>query len=209
MSLSGEEAGRLRPVLPFAADAAEVRALRGAVGAVLARWGATAAADEVELAVMELAANVVKHVGEGAAATLILEAGGDRLRIEMHDKGRSSSALGEKRVEAERGRGLCLIAAMSEEWGVMPTAAGKAVWCELSTESAGRRVRVQRGAMVLDEYRRLARASSVAAPTAAVLEEAVTDVIADLLHWLTAQGGDPGQALYRAQMHFEAESDVV
>ncbi|MCM2427673.1 hypothetical protein [Streptomyces sp. RKAG337] len=38
-----------------------------------------------------------------------------------------------------------------------------------------------------------------------VMEETVTDLIADLLHWLTGHGSDLVTILDHAQMHFEAE----
>ncbi|TQE27157.1 ATP-binding protein, partial [Streptomyces ipomoeae] len=84
---------RLRCVLPFAAAPAEVRLLRRATAAQLAQWGLPAAADEAELVVTELATNVVRHVGEGASATLVLERRGERLRVEVHDKSRTVPAL--------------------------------------------------------------------------------------------------------------------
>ncbi|MGH4032710.1 ATP-binding protein [Actinomycetota bacterium Odt1-20B] len=157
----------------------------------------------------ELAVNVIKHVGEGVAATLILEPRGDRLRVEVHDKSRALPALRTACGEGECGRGLHLLASVCEEWGTLLTATGKAVWCELSLEPARKCMRVQRAAMVLEEYRRVVGASSAVVPTFAVLEESATDVIADLLHWLVAQGGDPDEMLDRAQMHFEAEADAA
>lgn len=42
--------------------------------------------------------------------------------------------------------------------------------------------------------------------TGRVLEESATGLIADLLHWLAARGGDPAGLLHRAQMHYEAEA---
>lgn len=200
---------RLRCVLPFEAVPAQLELLRKSVRHTLEQWGAHAIADEAELVVTELATNVFKHVGEGVAATLVLEPKDERLRVEVHDKSRSVPTLSEGCPESECGRGLHLLAAMSEVWGTLLTAAGKAVWCELSLEPVRHCVRVLRAAAVLDEYRRVIGASSVVAPLFAVLEESVTDVITDLLHWLAVKGGDPDEALDRAQMHFEAEAEAA
>lgn len=62
----------LRWVLPFEAAPAEVGLLRRAAAKQLSQWGVPWATGETELLVTELATNVVKHVGVGAAATLIL-----------------------------------------------------------------------------------------------------------------------------------------
>ncbi|WP_329340255.1 ATP-binding protein [Streptomyces sp. NBC_01352] len=195
--------------MPFEAVPAELRLLRRRVRSTLGQWGAAAVADEVELAVTELATNVVKHVGEGAAATLVLEPRPDRLRLELHDKSHEVPTPSSGSCEEECGRGLHLLSGMSLEWGTLLTAAGKAVWCEISLDPVPQCMQVQRAAAVLDEYRRVIGADSTVVPTYAVLEESVTDVIADLLHWLAAQGGDPDDVLDRAQMHFEAEAEAA
>lgn len=208
MSVFQEDEQRLRCVLPFEAAPAELQLLRKAVKRNLELWGAQSVADEAGLVATELATNVIKHVGEGAAATLVLEPRDDRLRVEVHDKSHAMPALRAMCGEADCGRGLHLLASMCEEWGTLLTATGKAVWCELSLEPARHCMRVRRAAMVLEEYRRAAGANSAVVPTFAVLEESVTDVIADLLHWLVAQGGDPDEMLDRAQMHFEAEVEA-
>ncbi|MFD8741175.1 ATP-binding protein, partial [Streptomyces sp. NPDC059618] len=69
---------RVRCVLPFEAAPAEVGLLRKAAGRQLSQWGVSVERDEVELLVTELATNVVKHVGQGASAALILEWTGER-----------------------------------------------------------------------------------------------------------------------------------
>lgn len=203
------ERRRLRCVLPFEAAPAELQLLRKSVRHALEQWGAHAVTDEVGLVVTELATNVIKHVGEGTAATLILESKDERLRVEVYDQSSSVPTLSEGCPESECGRGLHLLATMSEVWGTLLTATGKAVWCELSLEPVRHCVRVQRAAAVLDEYRRSVVVGSVVAPAFAVLEESVTDIITDLLHWLVAQGGDPDEALDRALMHFEAEAGTA
>ncbi|MEU7646634.1 ATP-binding protein [Streptomyces huasconensis] len=209
MPIHEEGARRLRCVLPFEAAAQELHQLRKEVKRTLDRWGVRGLTDEAELIATELMTNVIKHVGEGASASLVLEVRGDRLRVEAHDESRAVPTLSAVCGEAECGRGLHLLASLCEEWGTLLTEGGKAVWCELSTEPARHCMRVRRAALVLTEYRRVAGASSALTPTFAVLEESVTDVITDLLHWLQAQGGDPDETLARAQMHFEAEADVA
>lgn len=60
-----------------------------------------------------------------------------------------------------------------------------------------------RVAAVLSVY---GQRSSTSSLDLAALDDTVTDVITDLLHWLAVQGGDPDGALGRAQMHYEAEA---
>ncbi|MGW6014678.1 ATP-binding protein [Streptomyces sp. NPDC055210] len=205
----GNRVPRLRSAMPFEAVPAELGVLRKWIRSTLGQWGALAVAAEAELAATELATNVIKHVGEGAAATLVLEPRRDRLRVELHDTSRVVPVHGSASCDAECGRGLHLLAAMSLEWGTLLTATGKAVWCEISLTPARHCVRVQRAAALLGEYRRVAGASSSTAPTYAVLEESAADAIADLLHWLAAQGGDPDEVLDRAQIRYEAEVEAA
>ncbi|MFK8910097.1 ATP-binding protein [Streptomyces sp. YS-3] len=190
----------LRCVLPFEAASSELCVLRRGVRTQLRLWGLAAVLDEVQLVVTELATNVVKHVGEGSPATLVLEAVGDRLRIELHDKSHAVPAQTSAACDAECGRGLHLLASTAVDWGTVLTAAGKSVWCELALDLAPHSRRVQRAVALLEQYRR------PAARSGAALEEAATDLITDVLHWLTAQGRDPDDFLDRAQMHFEAEA---
>ncbi|MEU9206911.1 ATP-binding protein [Streptomyces sp. NPDC048415] len=199
----------LRCVMPFEAAPPELRLLRQRLRGALGQWGASAVAEEAELVVTELATNVIKHVGEGAAATLVLEPRQGRLRVELHDKSHAVPNLASESCDAECGRGLHLLSAMSLDWGTLLTVTGKAVWCELALEPARHCLRVQRAAALLDEYRRVAGAGSSTVPTYSVLEESATDAIADLLHWLAAQGGDPDEMLDRAQIRYEAEAEAA
>lgn len=123
---------QLRCVLPFEAAASELCVLRKAVRTQLGLWGLSVVTDEVQLVASELAANVIKHVGEGAAATLVLEASGDRLRVELHDKSHVVPSRTQAACGAECGRGLHLLAGLAVDWGTVLTATGKAVWCELA-----------------------------------------------------------------------------
>lgn len=201
---------RLRCVLPFEAAPTEVPLLRRAVVKQLGRWGTPVQPDEAELLVTELATNVVKHVGEGASAALILEWSGERLRLEVHDKSPAVPLLRESGRDEECGRGLHLLASLAADWGTVLTAAGKAVWCEIGLNAGSACRRLERAVAVLENYEG-ARGGSLLRGKGreSGLEESAVELIADLLHWTAAQGHDPDDILDRAQMHYEAEADAA
>ncbi|MEW1641485.1 MULTISPECIES: ATP-binding protein [unclassified Streptomyces] len=212
MDVSGCEATepRLRCVLPFEAVPAEVRLLRSATAKQLGRWGMFTAVDEAELLVTELATNVIKHVGEGTSATLILERRGERLRLEVHDR---SPVLPSPRLAEcteECGRGLHLLAALAADWGTVVSAVGKAVWCEVSVEEERACLRLERAVEVLENYLEAGSGPPLGGRRREVaLAESAVELIADLLHWSAAGGHDPDDILDRAQMHYEAESEAA
>ncbi|MER6011712.1 ATP-binding protein [Streptomyces bluensis] len=201
---------RLRCVLPFEARSAEVRLLRRATAKQLNRWGMPGAVGDVELLVTELAANVVKHVGEGASATLILEWKADLLRLEVHDKSEVMPTIRSADCDEECGRGLHLLAALAVDWGTVLTAAGKAVWCEISIGAGRACRRIERAVEALEKYQGISVGAALQrrGPEAG-LEQSAVELIADLLHWTAARGYDPDDILDRAQMHYEAEADAA
>jgi hypothetical protein len=198
----------LRCVLPFEAAPTEVRMLRRAAVKQLGYWGMSVVTDETELLVTELATNVLRHVGEGSSAALVLERGAGRLRVEMHDKNRVLPVLKSADCDEECGRGLHLLAALAVDWGTFLTAAGKAVWCEIELDAPGECRRFVRATEALETYQ-----GASAGPTRigwdAGLEESAIELIADLLHWTAAHGHDPDDILERAQMHYAAEADAA
>ncbi|WP_406268390.1 ATP-binding protein [Streptomyces sp. NBC_00191] len=198
---------RLRCVLPFEAEPNGVCTLRRFVREQLTQWGIPALADEVQLAVTELATNVIKHVGAGALATLVMEPRGSTLRVELHDQSYAVPVSIDPTCGAEGGRGLHLLEGMSAGWGTILTTTGKAVWCEFALSGDGHCLRIQRAAAALEGYEQAS--DSPRRPDvghSAALEDSATGLIADLLHWLTARGSDPDAILEQAQMHFEAEA---
>ncbi|MBC2863544.1 ATP-binding protein [Streptomyces mexicanus] len=195
-----------RYVLPFEAVPTEVRLLRRAAGAQLGQWGLPNVVDEAALAVTELATNVIKHLGEGEPATLILERKSDRVRVEMHDKSCALPVARSVNCGAECGRGLHMLAAMAADWGVIATAVGKVVWCEIAVGAEAARQRAERAFEALQTYRGRDGIALEGQRRDLVLTELAIELIADLLHLTSARGLDPDDVLDRAQMHYEAEA---
>lgn len=200
-----------RCVLPFRAEAPQLAGLRRTVRAQLTAWGMSPLVDEAQLTVTELASNVIKHVGEGSAATLVLDADADadQLRVELHDKSRSEPQWLASGCDEECGRGLHLLVGMAAAWGTIRTAAGKAVWCELALPPDEKRRRVQRAMAVMEAYGRTVDHPAAKLSHRSVLEESAASLITDLLHWVVAQGLDPDDILDRAQTHLEADLEDV
>ncbi|MFJ2773891.1 ATP-binding protein [Streptomyces sp. NPDC087300] len=122
--------------------------------AALNCWGISARSDDIVLCVSELATNALLHgVPSGRGFRLFLSRAGDVLRIEMHDSGDGWPVLGPvvgEDAEAESGRGLLLVAALADKWGVAERDPGKIVWCEfgpgrVSAGEPGGRGRGDRG----------------------------------------------------------------
>ena len=64
----------------------------------------------------------------------------DTVRIEVFDtEGVSAPEQRDCRSDAEAGRGLNLIAALSNGWGWSPAPGGKVVWCEIGVPLSQRR----------------------------------------------------------------------
>ncbi|MFE7773122.1 ATP-binding protein [Streptomyces sp. NPDC057445] len=199
--------------LPFLAEPREVAGLRRILRLHLGMWGLQECVEDAQLCVSELVSNVIAHVGPGTPTTLAVAVRGTRLRIEVRDPdARALPTLLAPEREAECGRGIALLDAVADSWGVVLHTDSKVTWCELATsltspEGHAGGTRVTRAEALLGLYSpaELPRARHGSRLSLATAEEAAIDAIADLLHWLHAHGCDPDGALDRAQMHFEAE----
>ncbi|MEU7068765.1 ATP-binding protein [Streptomyces narbonensis] len=95
----------------------------------LTRWELGRLADPATLALTELVANVVRHVPGRRCSVLILrEPYG--LRVEVADSVPGTVFAKLAGPLEESGRGLALVEAVTDRWGVDATAAGKTVWFE-------------------------------------------------------------------------------
>ena len=79
--------------------------------------------------------NSVEHALSGVEITLSLSAGG-RLRIAVRDNSHAFPVLQPQGVTGPRGRGMALVEALAEVWGVTPHADGKTVWLQLGPDTA-------------------------------------------------------------------------
>ncbi|MFJ8827292.1 ATP-binding protein [Streptomyces sp. NPDC102467] len=165
--------------------------------------------DEAELAMTELATNVIQHVGEGASASIVMEVSDRSLRIEVHDESYETPRVSGAERWSEHGRGLQLLAGLAVDWGVLLTTTGKAIWCEISLDHIRHRARVRRAAAVMEGYGRVADGHQGLVGHSAAGQEAVTHAICDLLHWISVQGGDPDTVLDQALLQYEAEADLA
>ncbi|WP_381798190.1 ATP-binding protein [Streptomyces niveus] len=199
--------------VPFTAEARVVARVRRAMRLHLSLWGLSDLEDVAQICISELVANVINHVGPGTPVTLVVSTDGAHLRIELSDPdARAMPTLLAPTSGAESGRGLMILDAVADRWGVISRADSKVVWCELATgleapNEHPRNPRVAQAEMSIVRHgsAQNAETEAVTPLSTAVAEKAAIDLIADVLHCLRAHGCDPDEALDRAQTHFEAE----
>ncbi|MGA5041295.1 ATP-binding protein [Streptomyces capoamus] len=113
-------------------DRRSVRLAREFAREALTDWAEAERIDDVLLCVSELATNALVHgVPAGRGFLLRLTLHGDGVvRVEVHDSGPGEVRVPEPSPDAGHGRGLLLVAAAADKWGVGERKPGKIVWCE-------------------------------------------------------------------------------
>ncbi|MFF8409289.1 ATP-binding protein [Streptomyces omiyaensis] len=116
--------------------------IRRIVSAHLRHWKLDALVDPVELGVTELLSNVHRHAQPDKECTVELELLLDRLTVSVRDNDPRIPVATEPSPEdlwdepdalATSGRGLAIVGALSDSWGVRPRgASGKDVWFVLT-----------------------------------------------------------------------------
>jgi anti-sigma regulatory factor (Ser/Thr protein kinase) len=87
--------------------------------------------DRTQLLVTELATNAVQHAHSAIRLSVVPDPG--RVRVEVRDDDPSVPPAPRKPdADAEHGRGLWLVSALSERWGVNANDKGKTVWFEVN-----------------------------------------------------------------------------
>lgn len=125
----------------FRRERRSVPAARDFAHAFLAAWGlaGTERGADVLLCVSELATNALVHgVPPGRQFRLVLRCDGRVLHAEVHDSGGGVPRVGDHPDGTdEGGRGLLLVSALSDKWGVRERDFGKVVWAEFACEGGG------------------------------------------------------------------------
>ncbi|HEX4188526.1 MAG TPA: ATP-binding protein [Solirubrobacteraceae bacterium] len=90
--------------------------------------------DAAELMTSELATNCVQHAQ--TCFELAIEAAPREIRVEVRDVGGGRPTRKSPAPTDRTGRGLLIVEAMSERWGIEPSARGKTVWFTLPQRAA-------------------------------------------------------------------------
>lgn len=113
----------------FGVELASVSEARRFVRRTLVAWGADSVEHDAALIITELATNSVIHARTPFTVRLSLDEGA--LRLGVSDGSGRAPVLKRHGVNATTGRGLSLITAFSDDWGVDLEEDGKTVWCRL------------------------------------------------------------------------------
>ncbi|WP_344603897.1 ATP-binding protein [Streptomyces glaucus] len=109
-------------------DAVWPQRLRRIARAALTYWGRPDLIDNAELLLTELVTNALRH-GHGRTIGLRMYLSGGRFRIEVQDASPDRPELRYACPTDESGRGLFLVDALAEAWGVSDD--GTTTWCTL------------------------------------------------------------------------------
>ncbi|WP_395576967.1 ATP-binding protein [Streptomyces sp. BK79] len=111
--------------------------VRRIVSAQLRYWHMHSLIDRAALGVTELLTNVHLHARPDKTCTVEMELDFDRLTVSVRDHDPRLPVVDDAEPLATCGRGLSMVAAMSETWGARPDGeSGKVVWFTLPTAVA-------------------------------------------------------------------------
>ncbi|MEU0052328.1 SpoIIE family protein phosphatase [Streptomyces sp. NPDC006309] len=111
------------------ADPALVAPVRKQVVEQLAAWSLSEASFTAELVVSELVTNAIRYGSHPIRLRLIHDA--TTLICEVSDTSHTAPHLRRAKVLDEGGRGLLLVAQLTQRWGSRHTTEGKTIWAEL------------------------------------------------------------------------------
>ena len=118
----------------LAAGTAAVPAARRQVQTAIRTWEVPVDPADVALLTSELVTNAVRHAA-GPVVTLVITCSRSQVRVDVHDTSRALPEVADVPADAETGRGLHLVATLSDEWGFYRTPAGKAVYFMLAFQT--------------------------------------------------------------------------
>ncbi|WP_244283106.1 SpoIIE family protein phosphatase [Streptomyces flavidovirens] len=109
-------------------DPAVVADARALVVGQLSRWGLDELAFTTELVASELVTNAIRYAGGGPVELKLIRTA--TLICEVSDPSSTQPRMRRARATEEGGRGLFLIAQLTERWGSRYTRHGKTIWTE-------------------------------------------------------------------------------
>ncbi|MER5791672.1 ATP-binding protein [Streptomyces sp. NPDC001980] len=106
---------------------------------LLRHWGRPGRSEIAELLTSELVTNALVHTDREAVLTAVVEPG--QLRVEVRDFVARRPRMCAPGADTDtddgtHGRGLVLVDAFADAWGVQAHEVGKSVWFELDAEAA-------------------------------------------------------------------------
>ncbi len=101
----------------------------------LTAWSTDELLDEAELVLSELVTNALVHTDGGAGLALRFDGAERRLRIAVEDSSTRSPHGRDAPPDALGGRGLSIVDAVADTWGVDVGPDGKTVWADLAVEA--------------------------------------------------------------------------
>ncbi len=115
--------------LPCTVESAE--SARGLVRAALGVWAMESLVDDAVLVVSELVGNAARHTRSHLIRVSVTRVAEDTVLVAVVDKDRAEVIRRDAGPEDTSGRGLMLVEALAERWGVTPMPWGKRVWAQL------------------------------------------------------------------------------
>ncbi|GAA2316656.1 ATP-binding protein [Streptomyces kunmingensis] len=120
--------------MDFSVGTHSAQHIRRIVRIYLRQWDMPELTEAAELAVTELLANVVRHV-PGRRCTLLIVRQDRGVRVEVGDPDPRPLVVRNPEQLDEGGRGLLLVQAVTDRWGVRPSPPGKTVWFECDAKT--------------------------------------------------------------------------
>jgi anti-sigma regulatory factor (Ser/Thr protein kinase) len=115
--------------LPSTATAAGLA--RKIIGNRMTQWGLLALVDDARIVVSELVANAVQHTPGRFLGLALHRSAEGTVTIAVRDASRGLPRLIDATEALDHGRGLSLVDALCQRWGVTVSSTGKTVWADL------------------------------------------------------------------------------
>ena len=132
----GETTQRATHRLELAAGPESAALARGFTAGVLdgTRWSRHV--DTAVLLISELVTNAVRHGNPPYSLVIVIDE--DEVEVSVEDADGSMPTVRDPDALAEDGRGLLLVGALADSWGIRPLLAGKAAWFRLRHDAEAR-----------------------------------------------------------------------